>query len=173
MKAALKRLLTPGTAIALVALFVALGGTALANHLTGANIKNNSILGVDVTGLRSGDIMDDKIQSKDIKNGTLKSEDAEAGAFETPDNRPNTTITVRTSTFSVGAGATAGQTVSCNSDEIALSGGWGNDANDADDLDATSSVLENRRDGNGWRILVTAVGADDSVTVRVDCAKVS
>lgn len=170
MIARLKKHLTPATAIAVIALFVALGGTALASHLTGASIKNNSLTGVDIKDIQSGDIKDDKIQSKDIKNGTIKSEDAEAGAFETAGDRASTSMTTRTGTLTVDALATGGLTVACNSDEIVLSGGWG----EPEDIDASNIVSENRRDGNGWRVEVRNFGPGaDSITIRAECAKIS
>ncbi len=83
----LKRVrVSPAMVVALVALFMAMGGTAFAQALiggddiidgsiTGADVKNNSLNTKDVAGLRGVDIRNGSITTKDIRDGTLKDED--------------------------------------------------------------------------------------------------
>jgi hypothetical protein len=58
------RMPSPAMVVALIALFVATTGTAVAGALiTGANVKNNSLSGLDV--------LNGSLTSADVKNGTL------------------------------------------------------------------------------------------------------
>ncbi|HKP20629.1 MAG TPA: hypothetical protein VJT68_03880 [Thermoleophilaceae bacterium] len=60
-------------AVALVALFMAMGGSAYALVVTSGSIKNNTIRSVDVRngGLNGGDIRRDAIGGRAIKESTL------------------------------------------------------------------------------------------------------
>ncbi len=68
--------------IALIALFVALGGTSYAaatgsidsreiknNTIRGKDVRNNSLTGRDVRGIRSGDVADASLLSRDFAPG--------------------------------------------------------------------------------------------------------
>lgn len=71
---------SPAMIVALIALFVALGGSATAGILvTGKQIRNGSVTGIDVknNSLTSKDIRD--IRSKDIKDGSLRARDFRTG----------------------------------------------------------------------------------------------
>ena len=71
---------SPAMIVALIALFVALGGSASAAVLiTGSEIKNGTIKSIDVgnNSLTSKDIKN--LKSKDIKNGSLLAEDFKSG----------------------------------------------------------------------------------------------
>ena len=75
-----RRTLTGSNAIALVALFVALSGTAGAagyRLITGADIKNRSITGVDIkAGSLSGSELErDSVSGSDIKDGSIRGVD--------------------------------------------------------------------------------------------------
>ncbi len=73
---------SPAMIVALIALFVALGGSSYAalrvtgknvknSSLTGKDVKNNSLTGSDVKNLRSGDVKDFSLLAKDFKAGQL------------------------------------------------------------------------------------------------------
>lgn len=85
---------SPAMIVAMVALFVALGGGATAGivitganvqngSLTGADIRNGSLLGRDIKNgqVFSSDIRDNGVKSKDIRNGTLEEEDFAEGVL--------------------------------------------------------------------------------------------
>jgi hypothetical protein len=76
----LRATLTSSNVIALIALFVALGGTAGAagvKLITGAGVKNGSITGADVKSesLSGRDLKRDSVTGSDIRNGSLHSAD--------------------------------------------------------------------------------------------------
>ena len=73
---------SPSMVVALVALFVALGGSSYAaltvtgknvknSSLTGKDVRNNSLTGKDVKNLASGDVKDRSLLAKDFKSGQL------------------------------------------------------------------------------------------------------
>lgn len=74
---------SPAMAVALAALFVALGGTASAALvITGRNVRNGSLHGADVhNGSLSG---------HDIRNGTIRAGDVANGSLSRADLRPGT-----------------------------------------------------------------------------------
>jgi hypothetical protein len=57
--------------VSFVALFVALGGSAYALTITGANIKTNSVTGTDLRDIKGGDIRNYSIRGKDIGKDSL------------------------------------------------------------------------------------------------------
>jgi hypothetical protein len=82
MLSRLKRRPSPTTAIALVALFVALGGTSYAalvvtgrnvrnGSLTGADVRTNSLTGVDVRGIHGADVALNSLTSADVAESKL------------------------------------------------------------------------------------------------------
>lgn len=86
MKLLLRRRPTPSMAVALLALFVALGGTSYAAiTITGKNVKNGSLTGADVknSSLTGSDVKNNKLTGRDvtsvtgsdIKNGSIRSSD--------------------------------------------------------------------------------------------------
>ena len=107
MKAIFRRRPTPAMGIALVALFVALSGTAVA--LPGKNrvdsndpkrgsigtraIANNSVRSKDIrTGnVRSSDVLNDSLLSEDVKNDALTGDDINEGTLGTVPNATSAT----------------------------------------------------------------------------------
>jgi hypothetical protein len=71
MKRILRRRPSPAVAVSFVALFVALGGSAYALTITGANIKTNSVTGTDLRDIKGGDIRNYSIRGKDIGKDSL------------------------------------------------------------------------------------------------------
>lgn len=74
---------SPATVIALVALFVSLGGTTWAVTQIGSRqVKNNSLRGIDLRNndVRGKDVRNKSLTSMDIKDGTLTSEDVQSAA---------------------------------------------------------------------------------------------
>ncbi|MEE9415729.1 MAG: hypothetical protein V3V01_10625 [Acidimicrobiales bacterium] len=82
---------SPAMLVAVVALFFAMGGSAVAqaligsedvidNSLTGQDIKNNSIRSKDVKGLKGSDIRNGSLSGKDIKDGTVLDADIDSVA---------------------------------------------------------------------------------------------
>lgn len=96
----MKRLarIRPSSAIALIALFIALGGTAVAlpgkNQVDSGDIKNNQIGSKDLRNndIRSKDIRNQSIAGADVKNGSLTGADVDEstlGAVPTAANAAN------------------------------------------------------------------------------------
>lgn len=76
------RRLSPAMAVALLALFVALGGTAYAAIRVGsAQIVDNSVKSRDIRNntIKSRDIRNNTIKSRDVRNGSLRARDFRAG----------------------------------------------------------------------------------------------
>ena len=72
---AVRNLLSPSMVVALLALTVAMGGTAYAAVvITGANVKDGSLRSADIADGRHG------VQSRDVKNGSLGVIDLSAAA---------------------------------------------------------------------------------------------
>lgn len=71
MKRILRSRPSPALVISLVALFVALGGTAYALTITGANVINNSLTGADVRDVKGVDIRNYSVAGKDIGKDSL------------------------------------------------------------------------------------------------------
>lgn len=71
MKRILRRRPSPALIVSCIALFVALGGSAYALTITGANIKTNSVTGTDLRDIKGGDIRSYTITGKDIKKDSL------------------------------------------------------------------------------------------------------
>jgi hypothetical protein len=78
----LKRRPSPATVTAVVALFVALGGTSYAalvitgrnvrnGSLTGADVKTNSLTGVDIKGIHGADVANNSLTSADVAESKL------------------------------------------------------------------------------------------------------
>ncbi|MEX2194488.1 MAG: hypothetical protein WD844_04305 [Thermoleophilaceae bacterium] len=71
----LKRLFSPALIVAVCAMVLALGGTAVADHLiTGDQIARNTITGLNIENesIRGGDIMDGTITSEQLNPFTLR-----------------------------------------------------------------------------------------------------
>lgn len=71
MKRILRRRPSPALIVSCIALFAALGGTAYALTITGANIKTNSVTGTDLRDIKGGDIRNYSITGKDIGKDKL------------------------------------------------------------------------------------------------------
>jgi hypothetical protein len=71
MKRILRNRPSPALVISLVALFAAMGGTAYALTITGANVKTNSLNGSDIRDVKGGDIRNYSITGKDIGKDSL------------------------------------------------------------------------------------------------------
>lgn len=119
-------------AVALMALFVALGGTSYAAiTISGKNVKNGSLTGADIKNgsLRGTDVRNRSLTSSDLSSGTISSlrgTSGPAGPAGTsgpagPAGPAGTfgTVTVRSAVYSSGAPVTA----SCQSGEVAVGGG--------------------------------------------------
>ena len=71
MKRFARRRPSPATVVSFIALFVALGGSAYALTITGANIKTNSVTGTDLRDIKGGDVRNYSIRGKDIGKDSL------------------------------------------------------------------------------------------------------
>ena len=74
MRGLLRKRPSPAMVVALLALFVAMGGTGYAAlSITGKNVKNGSLTGADVknNSLRSADVKNGNLLAKDFKAGQL------------------------------------------------------------------------------------------------------
>jgi hypothetical protein len=139
-------------AVALVALFVALGGVAWAAATIGAR-----------------DIKDDAVRTRHIKDGQVKISDL-AGSAKAAFLSSN--VTVRNSTVQeVTNGNISGQSADCHSGEIAIAGGVGWSTTPQAN---TMAMLESGPgDAHSWSATVgNTSGSTQSYTVRVVCAAV-
>jgi hypothetical protein len=76
----LRRIPSPATLISLVALFVALGGTAYAvATVDSSDVVNNSLKSIDVknSSLTTSDVKNETLKSSDVKNESLTSADVQ------------------------------------------------------------------------------------------------
>jgi hypothetical protein len=176
---------SPAMAVALIALFVALGGSSYAAlKVTGKNVKNNS--------LTSADIRNNSLKSRDVKNRSLRSADFAAGQLpqgpkgdtgpQGPKGDPGaTTAVMRTGTaFAVAANDFSSGTASCQPGERATGGGLYNESN-VYVLRITSSYptpnpttapsTGNGQTPTGWRVWVANESATpyDKLEVYVIC----
>lgn len=71
MKRVLRRRPSPALIVSAIALFVALGGSAYALTITGANVRNNSLTGADIRDVKGGDLRNYSATGKDIKRDSL------------------------------------------------------------------------------------------------------
>jgi len=102
-------------AIALLALFVALGGTAWA--LAANSVKSKHIA---EGAVRSSELRDDGVKSADLKNDGVKSADIAAGAVK---DAQLGKIVARVDTTSIPDGGSGNATASCASGERMIGGG--------------------------------------------------
>lgn len=147
-----RRTPSPSMAVALVALFIALGGVAWAAATIGAS-----------------DIEDNAVRTDHIKRGQVKTSDL-AGSAKAAFLSSH--VRVRDGdTESVNNGAISGPSASCNPGEIAIAGGvrWSTtpQAN-------TMVMLESGPNGtDAWTVTVgNTSGSTQSFTVRVVCVAV-
>lgn len=88
MRSFLSRQASPGTAISLVALFVALSGTAVAlpgkNRVDSNDPKRGSIgtRAIANNSVRSSDIRTNNVRTSDINNGSVTGDDVDEGTFD-------------------------------------------------------------------------------------------
>lgn len=71
MKRFARRRPSPAMAVSFIALFVALGGSAYALTITGANIRTNSVTGTDLRDIKGGDVRNYSLRGKDIGKDSL------------------------------------------------------------------------------------------------------
>ncbi len=86
----LLRSMSPSMVVALIALFVALGGVSYgvaAGSIDSREIKNNSVDTVDIRNgtIQGRDVLNGTLQSRDIANATLQSRDVRDGALRGAD----------------------------------------------------------------------------------------
>lgn len=132
-----KRLPSPALVVALIALFVSLGGTAVA---AGIVPLAKRALVADV--------------AKKLDNGGTASIVRQASAAPGPASSAAGLVTVKTVPWSVGPGAYNDFVVMCDAGQKAVSGGWEDPAGWAHSWDSRPTG-----DGGGWRTYVT-VGKD-------------
>lgn len=147
-----RRTPSPSMAVALVALFVALGGVAWAAATIGAR-----------------DIKDNAVRTDHIKRGQVKTSDlagAAKAAFLSSD------VTVReTTTQSVDNGSISGTTAFCNPGEIAVGGGVG--WNTTPQANTTVMLESGPSDTDGWSVTVgNTSGSTRDFRVRAVCVAV-
>jgi len=133
--------------IAFAALAVALSGTAYAaTKIDTDDIKNKAVTKqkLDKAAVSTNRIVDGAVRAAKL-----------GGIREVEDT---TTVTQNTN---------GGVTVDCNTDERVIGGGY----------ESTPSVpntqiflaVEDKRDGNGWRVFGQAIGANQNLTVYAYC----
>ncbi len=152
---------SPATAIALLALFVALGGTGWAAiRITGKSVKNGSLTGKDV---KRNSLTGRQIRESRLR-GVLRS-----------------SATTRSASVAVGANATNGNynskavSIACSPGEFAVSAGSGWDE-PTENLELATVYSRLTLDASGKPVGATARGSSDiplarTFTVFVLCAK--
>lgn len=189
-----RRLPSPTTVIALVALFVALGGTALAlkrdsvrsQHIVDGQVKTADIADGAITNTR---IKDGAVTSDDIRDGDLNGDDYGMGSVETEHignetitssdiDEANTHIPVDGLRYvrendTAPAGGIYGVAAHCPVDESPISGGYAQDGGleiradrPGDDPASTDS-----RPADHWLVtFFNPTGSPVGVTVWAICA---
>lgn len=83
---------SPAMVVAMVALFVAIGGTALAlpgqNTVNSGDVKNETLKSQDLkdgAAVQSSDVIDDTLQSQDVADSTLQSADYDDSSVQSSD----------------------------------------------------------------------------------------
>jgi hypothetical protein len=156
MKSLLSRL-SSAHLIALVALFVSIGGTAWAaatinsgdvvdnslksrdlkdgKAVRGIDVKDGSLSGGDVTdgSIDTADLADDAVNSAKVNDNTLTGADVNESSFGVvPLATKLANITVQRTDFTVSDGTDNGVTVTCAAGQQAIAGGVRNDDADTD-----------------------------------------
>jgi hypothetical protein len=113
----LLRVPRPGTVIGMLALLLALGGTASA-----ALPGNNQVFSTDIVNgqVRAPDIATNAVRAGEIQAGAVGSSEILDGQVRAPDMGA---LSTRQNTVSVAPGAADFVIASCNAGEIAISGG--------------------------------------------------
>jgi hypothetical protein len=135
---------TPALGVALVALFVALGGTATAGVIvTHAKLADNAT----------------KLQGKTP---------AQVAGLAQPPASLAGYVTVKTASWSVGAGSYGDFTVTCDAGQKAIAGGFDNPAGPGLALDTRPTP-----DGSGWHVIIVTMSdtAGASGSVYAVCLK--
>ncbi len=176
---------SPALVISCLALFMALTGSALAvskNSVRSAQIVNRTIRTVDLhdNAVKSAKVADGTLTADDLGTDSVGSDEIAANAVGSPevaddsltaaDLGPSSvgaselgTVTVRTNSAALKAGASGGVSVNCQAGEQVLSGG-GQPAHFG--VEMTSS----RPSGNGWLYQAkNNNGSDSTITAYALC----
>lgn len=178
MKTGLRRHLTPGNAVAMAALVVALGGTAVAQvalpdgSVTTAKLKNGSVTTAKIanSAVKSADIANGAVDPKKISKGAVTSPKIATGAVTSAKIRAGT-ITPANIAPGVLGGLSAAKvrlapgnevllapgsrgiaTATCPAGQLAISGGYR--LGPSGSLEATGPTS----DGQGWTVTAAAPG---------------
>jgi hypothetical protein len=150
MKTGLRRHLTPGNAVAMAALMVALGGTGVA----ASTLANGSVT--------SSKIANSAVTSAKIAPGTLDASDFQPNVLGGVSAAKVTVITgtpVNVPALSAGTSATA----TCPAGQRAISGGF--NVGSFASVDATGPTA----DGLGWSVTAETGGVAASIFATVVC----
>ena len=152
--------ITSAHVIAMLALFVALGGSSYAAvAITGANVKNSSLTGADLKNesVTGGDVDNSSLTGSDIKSSSLTTSDVKDSSLLAADFKPGelpagpagpagpqgpaglTQVVTRRVTAPVAATATETRAIPGNTGEIAVGGGASITQLGAGDAGVTSS----------------------------------
>jgi hypothetical protein len=168
--------MTSAHVIALVALFISIGGTALAAAtIDSGDVVNNSLKSKDLKdgkGVKGTDVADASLGTADLADSSVTSakvlDDALTGGDidestlgAVPLAKNLSTITVKRVDFTVNDGAENGATATCAAGQQAIAGGVRNDDADTDGYVEVSRPVITGTDGpvdgetfDGWRAFV-------------------
>jgi hypothetical protein len=135
----MRKRITYANVAATLALFLALGGSAYAVSVNGADVVNGSLTG------------------KDIKNNSIKPRDV-AGLGANVISRPGTPAT---------GGITATATASCNQGETLISGGYTISGNSTPAV-IQNAGIPTAGTPTTWRVIAIAVNGTPSSTIEID-----
>ena len=156
--------------IAIVALFVALGGSAYAvskapkNSVYSSSIKNGQVKISDLArkAVKNKNVAKETLTGNRIKDGQVGSSELGDGAVRAAKLGP---IVERSSTIQVINGSQNATTVSCNSGEKVIGGGANWDFQNVNARLQLSYMVD-----NGWRVgAQNASGANKQLTVYAYC----
>lgn len=140
------RSVNPALVIAVIALFVSLGGTAVA-------------AGVIVPLAKRALVADNAKNAKKLQGKTPA-----AVAALAP--KPSAAVTVKTAPYSLTASANGDFTTACDAGQKAIAGGYDNPTGVALGFDTRPSA-----DGGSWKIFLSAGSSGGSGTLFVVCLK--
>jgi hypothetical protein len=189
MKTGVRRHLTPGNAVALAALVVALGGTAVAQvaipngSVTTPKLKNGSVTTAKIanSGVKSADIANGAVDPKKISKGAVTSAKIAKGAVTSAKIKaatitaaniapgvlggvsPSKLAVVKGDPLTVPSNATRTASVTCPAGQRAISGGFNAG------VDGVVLAAGPTTDGTGWLVTVASSRNELSIFATAVC----
>ena len=170
MRSLLRRQLNAGLVLSIIAIILALGGTATAASLiTSAQIKNNSITSADIKNrsITGTDIKNASISSADIKPRAVAAQALQPATVQELQATPTSTVSKVEQLIPASGTSLVSGTATCPEGQVALGGGGGLKLGpDNGMVRNTKPVLDAQNVARGWtmtvQVLTTPPGVDPS-----------